>query len=207
MTREQKNAYQREWNRKNKDKKRALDKKYRETHKEQIKEISKTWREKNREHLNETIRENYKNNPEKFKARQDRYRKLHAEEIKIKNKKYKLEHKDNAKLYEQKRRKEPLYRLKCSIRSLIKESIKHKTHKTNTRTEEILGCTIDEFIKYLESKFKEGMTIENHGKWHIDHIIPISSAKTEEEVFTLNHYTNLQPLWAIDNLKKGNKII
>lgn len=51
------------------------------------------------------------------------------------------------------------------------------------------------------------MTWNNYGKWHIDHIIPISSAKTEEEVIKLNHYTNLQPLWAKDNLKKGNKII
>ena len=50
------------------------------------------------------------------------------------------------------------------------------------------------------------MTWENQGEWHFDHIIPISSAQTEEEVIKLNHYTNFQPLWAEDNLRKSNKI-
>jgi hypothetical protein len=55
--------------------------------------------------------------------------------------------------------------------------------------------------------FTEGMCWENQGEWHLDHIIPISSAQTEEEIFKLNHYSNFQPLWAEDNIKKGNKIL
>jgi hypothetical protein len=51
------------------------------------------------------------------------------------------------------------------------------------------------------------MTLENHGEWHLDHIIPISSAETEEDIMLLNHYTNFQPLWWYDNLKKGAKIL
>jgi hypothetical protein len=55
------------------------------------------------------------------------------------------------------------------------------------------------------------MTLENHGqgigKWNIDHIIPISSAQTEEEIYKLNHYTNLQPLWWEENMAKGKKIL
>jgi len=53
------------------------------------------------------------------------------------------------------------------------------------------------------------MSWENYGRngWHVDHIIPLSSAKTEEEIYKLCHYTNLQPLWEVDNIKKGNKII
>jgi len=51
------------------------------------------------------------------------------------------------------------------------------------------------------------MSWENYGDWHIDHIIPISSAKNNDEVYKLNHYTNFQPLWALDNMKKSNKII
>ena len=71
----------------------------------------------------------------------------------------------------------------------------------------ILGCTCDEFIDYIKSKFKEDMTIDNHGEWHLDHIIPLATAKTEEDVIRLNHHTNFQPLWAFDNLSKGSKII
>ena len=51
------------------------------------------------------------------------------------------------------------------------------------------------------------MSWENHGKWHIDHIIPLSTANTEEDILNLCHYTNLQPLWAEDNIKKSNKIL
>jgi len=67
----------------------------------------------------------------------------------------------------------------------------------------------DELKKYLESKFTEGMCWENYGLygWHIDHIIPLSSAKNEEELIKLCHYTNLQPLWSFDNLSKHNKIL
>ena len=69
----------------------------------------------------------------------------------------------------------------------------------------MLGIDLGGFQAYIESKFQEGMTWENYGQWHIDHIKPLSLATTEQEVVELNHYTNLQPLWAIDNLKKSNK--
>ena len=62
-------------------------------------------------------------------------------------------------------------------------------------------------IPHLEKQFAIGMSWENRSEWHIDHIIPLSSAKTEDEVYKLCHYTNLQPLWAEDNLKKSNKFI
>jgi len=58
----------------------------------------------------------------------------------------------------------------------------------------------------LEKKFVGGMSWENYGKWHIDHIIPLSSANNEDEIYKLCYYTNLQPLWSEENLKKGKKI-
>mgnify|MGYP002132731409 FL=1 len=51
------------------------------------------------------------------------------------------------------------------------------------------------------------MTWDNYGDWHIDHIIPLNSAQTEEDLYKLCHYSNLQPLWALDNLKKGSKYV
>ncbi len=62
-------------------------------------------------------------------------------------------------------------------------------------------------INYREEKFIEGMSWDNHGEWHIDHITPISYAKTEEDVLKLNHFSNFQPLWEFDNLSKGNRFI
>ena len=78
-------------------------------------------------------------------------------------------------------------------------------YSKKSRTYDILGIDYEEFKIYIENQFLEGMTWGNHGKWHLDHKIPISWGKTEEEVIKLNHYTNFQPLWTCDNLSKGNK--
>ena len=72
-----------------------------------------------------------------------------------------------------------------------------------------MGCTIKELKQHLESKFVDGMTWDNRSEWHIDHKIPCSSfdLSKKEEQQKCFHYNNLQPLWAIDNLKKSNKIL
>lgn len=100
---------------------------------------------------------------------------------------------------------DPLFKLKYSIRLLIRNSLNNLGHSKSEKTESILGCSIVEFKHYIESKFVEGMSWENRSEWHIDHIIPSSSAKTKEDLIKLNHYTNLQPLWQYDNLSKSNK--
>lgn len=81
------------------------------------------------------------------------------------------------------------------IRCLIKESIKSRGHRKDTKTYKILGCTIEYFKFHIEKQFIKGMCWENFKEWHIDHIIPISSAKTQEDVIKLNHFTNLDRDW------------
>ncbi len=101
-----------------------------------------------------------------------------------------------------KRQSDPLFALQECISSSIKSSLNRKGFSKNKRSKEILGCDITEFKSYLESKFEKWMTWDNRGLyngklnygWDIDHIIPISSATTLEEVLILNHYSNLQPL-------------
>jgi hypothetical protein len=102
---------------------------------------------------------------------------------------------------------DPLFKLTCNIRSLISSSIKRGYSKKSKKTTEILGCNFEEFKTYIESKFETWMSWEKYGRyngelnygWDIDHIIPISSAKTEEDVINLNHYTNFQPLCGYTN--------
>jgi hypothetical protein len=99
-----------------------------------------------------------------------------------------------------------MFKLKCNIRNLIRMSFKNLGYNKKSKTFQILGCTSMEFYNHIESQFVDGMNWDNRKLWHIDHIIPVSSVKTEEELIKLNHYTNLRPLWAIDNIRKSNRI-
>ena len=92
------------------------------------------------------------------------------------------------------------------IRKTIYMGIKRGGWKKNGRTQEILGCDYKFFKDFIEAKFEKGMSWSNHGEWHLDHIYPVSLAKDQNHVIELNHYTNFQPLWASDNIRKGNKI-
>jgi hypothetical protein len=113
--------------------------------------------------------------------------------------------------YQRKRKEiDPIFKFKINIRVLIGNSFKRVINggfEKNDKTELLLGCTLDEFIQHLQSLFTEGMTLKNHGEWEIDHKIPLASAKTEEEIIKLSHYTNFQPLWRFDNRSKGAKML
>lgn len=122
--------------------------------------------------------------------------------------KFKKEKTEYNKLYKRSRTITDIdFRNRCNIRGLIKSAIKRRGYKKTSKTFDILGCDYETFKSYFESLFKPGMTWENHGEWHIDHIYPVSKAKDEQHLIELNHYTNLQPLWASENFTKGNKII
>ena len=101
----------------------------------------------------------------------------------------------------------PLYYLRKQISSRTRLFLRRKGLMKSESTESMLGCDYVTFVKHIESLFKDGMNWDNKDKWHLDHIIPLSSADTVEEINKLGHYTNLQPLWAEDNLKKGNRIL
>lgn len=109
--------------------------------------------------------------------------------------------------FKNRRLNEPLFKLRCNLSTLIWVSLKRNGYSKNSKTYNILGCTFKEFKEHLEKQFLEGMNWDNSGEWHLDHIYPTSLAKDKEELLKLNNYTNFQPLWAVDNIKKGNKII
>lgn len=113
-----------------------------------------------------------------------------------------------------KRRKEdPLFALSKDLRSRLCEVVRLNRLTKRSKFYKYLGCSIEKLKSYIESQFEPWMTWENRGiynkdkpTWNIDHIIPLSIAKTEEELYKLCHYTNLRPLLALDNIKKSNKI-
>lgn len=100
----------------------------------------------------------------------------------------------------------PLVALIDAVRSRMHAAFKNKGYTKRSRTQVYLGASFEYVKVYLENKFTEGMTWDNYGTWHIDHMIPLISAKNIDELEALFHYKNLQPLWAVDNLKKGAKI-
>jgi hypothetical protein len=110
--------------------------------------------------------------------------------------------------YMKKRLKEDsFFKFQQSIRVLVNNGIRNKNYTKKSRTHEILGCDFETFKLHIERQFTKGMSWDNRSKWHIDHIYPMSLAQNEEEAIKLNHYTNLRPMWAIENISKGNRII
>ena len=133
------------------------------------------------------------NNPD----HKNNWRKNNLERVKEYYKNYDLE----------RRKTDLLYKFSSDIRSLIGGSFRRRGCRKPMKTEQILGCSIKEFQNYIIGMCPEGITLDNFNRYeyHIDHIIPLSIATTEEEVIKLCHYTNLQPLWCTENLTKSNK--
>ena len=148
---------------------------------------------KNKDHINE-VRRKRRRTPEGTKL------------LATYNKTYVKKHRKKlTEKYLERRKNDPAFKMLTTLRVRIYTVLKG-TAKSKT-TMKLLGCTIEELWKNLEKKFTKGMTRENYGKWHVDHIKPcvlfdLTDPKQQEICF---HYTNLQPLWAIDNLKKGDR--
>jgi len=100
------------------------------------------------------------------------------------------------------------YKMIRRLRNRLYYALKNRPWKKNTHFSQYIGCTQIELLNHIESQFKNGMNWEilNKGLIHIDHKIPLSSATTEEELYNLCHYKNLQPMWAVDNIKKSNNV-
>jgi hypothetical protein len=135
-------------------------------------------------------------------------------EVKAYQNKWRLENKDRYQKAKNKWvRENPTYYKNYREQSLSRKIAHHlrtrirRAVKTGSALKN-LGCTIDELRRHLESKFSEGMTWDNYGEWQIDHIYPLSKLNLEdpEQFKKACHYSNLQPLWRADNIRKLNKL-
>lgn len=154
----------------------CYEKVWRDNNKDRVKNLVTKWRINNREKSLEYGRANYAKHKEKVIAH--------------KKKRYQTE---------------PEFKLRHNLRNRLNCALK-RNYKSGSAVRD-LGCSISELKVYLESRFTNGMTWENYGEWEIDHIIPLSSfsLSNREQFLKACHYTNLQPLWWIDNNLKSNK--
>jgi len=196
------------WHDENKDKSNENNKNYRIKNRDVLIEKRKIKSETNKLRL-KLYREE---NKEKIKLKYNEKMSSRTEEDILLSKKKSKEYRDKNKdiIYQKSRERmsnDILFKCIKVIRSRISSSINRRKYTKKSSTYNILGCSYEEFRLYLESKFEAWMSWDNYGLyngelnygWDIDHIIPMSSAKTEEDVIILNHYTNLQPLCSLTN--------
>ena len=182
---------------------------YRENNAEKRKETIKNWKNKNPEYnrnyyinnielVNKRNKKWYENNKEKHRENDKIWKEKNIESVR--------EYHNNLIKYQ--RETDPLKKLIFNVRGRVYNILKNKIITKTNKTFDIVGCSPEFLKEHIEKQFTEGMSWELMGKHiHIDHIIPLSSATNEEEIYKLCHYTNLQPLWAEDNLRKSNKIL
>lgn len=137
---------------------------------------------------------------------------------KIRGVKYRKDNADKIKRYEETNRAKrnvqqkarrvthPLYAIKCRLRCRVVSFLKSKGLRKNTKTAAMLGCTYEEFKAHIERLFLPGMSWVNFSDCHIDHIVPLDAADTEADVYSLNHFTNLRPMWGPDNIAKSDTL-
>lgn len=167
-----------EWKLKNKKKIKKQQRKYKNKNRDKLKEYNKRWRQKNSDKIY-AIRKKYR---EKYRKRINKRRR-------------------------EKRKENINFRLRTIISNRIRMALSRGSK--NSISYELTGCSWEHLKLYLESLFTDGMTWDNYGKWHIDHIKPCCSFDLTDiqQQKLCFHYTNLQPLWAIDNLKKSGKLL
>ena len=160
----------------------SCEREYRQANKERMKEYKKEYYQANKKNIKESVKEYRQANKEYYNEYYKEYNK-------------------------ERRKTDPLFKMCGNLRSRTLQAFKNKGYSKNTKTQEMLGVDWDVAKQHIERQFKKGMNWNNQGEWHIDHIIPLASANTLERLEELSHYTNLQPMWAIDNLIKNDKII
>lgn len=142
----------------------------------------------------------YNSNPSKFKEKQKLIYQRDKPKIIHRCLEYQRNNRDkiNARIAS-----DPVSLMARRLRSRLQKSLSRNNCPKNSSTEDLVGCSWEHLVKHIERQFVQGMSWENRGRWHIDHIVPLASAKTKEELVALNHFTNLRPIWATENRSKS----
>ena len=174
--------YQKAYRKENADDVKAYMMQYRTEHKDELAQKQKEYNDKNREKVREWGRQYAEKNRDKLRAYRENYRKERVE-------------------------KDPLFKMSVNIRHLVANSLRRQGFSKKTRTAKILGCDYDTLWEHLKQTWLENYGTEWDGEdYHIDHIIPLSTAKTEQDIIDLCHYKNLQMLKPEHNLEKKDRL-
>lgn len=197
---------------KNKDIISARNKQYIAQNPEATKARKNAWYQENKERIAEVRRENAESLRQKSKAYKEKNREKVLAQKRVHMKMYNANNKEKVRESKRKtlkirRETDSLYRLKRNTATLIRMKLSSGGYKKKSRTHEILGCEWEFFKSHLERQFLRGMSWENRSEWHIDHIIPTSKAENEEDAIRLNHFTNLRPMWASENIAKSDRVL
>jgi len=162
---------------------------------------------KNREAKLQTVKEYTANNAQKVKDYQKKYNYEHKEETKIYNKVYRKENKVQLRIQRKEYEQKPYVKIRHNLQSRLHKALHSKNVKKTNKTLELLGCDVKTFIKWMKFQFTTGMTMDNHGEWHMDHCQPCNSfdLMDESEQKKCFHWTNIQPMWGPENLSKSDK--
>lgn len=172
---------------------------------------AKIYREKNADKIAAQRREAYLKNAEAIKGKSIAYYHKNKESCQKKNRERKSKNRQKYNQYVARQKKQnPAFAITYVLRSRMLSAIKRADGEKSEKTVDLLGCSPRFFVKYIESLFSRGMNWGNRGKgWHIDHILPCTSfdlTNTDEQRKCF-HFSNLRPVWAKENLKKGASII
>jgi len=191
----------------NPEKNREAARKYRADNPEKTLERSRAGHEKFRERERAQANQWNKNNPEKHRDNFNRWKAENAERMREHNRNWARN--NRGKINAQRREKhatDPKFAMAMRCRSRLGSALKAKGFKKGSKTADMIGCTWEQLCAHLETFFTDSINWDTRSTWHIDHIIPLASAKTMEELMELAKWTNLQPLFGPDNFAKGDKM-
>lgn len=171
-----------QWNQDNKELTKQYNARYRQNNKGRKKEYDAQYYQNNKEHIKECVVQWREDNKERKKEYDAQYQK-------------------------ERYHSDPLFNLIRKLRVRTTDAFKAKGWKKDSSTQKMLGCDWETLKIHMESQFKDGMSWDNMGEWHIDHIIPLDCARDEEELMKLCHHTNLQPMWGSENQSKSSKVL
>lgn len=181
-----------------------MNKKYRAAHPEKVREFSRRYLLKHPDRM----REYQRKHPEKINALARKWRTENPEKVSEMNRKWREANRDRTR--EASKKYYSRHPEACALRRAVTHMMRYAECRKSALSCQYVGCSTGFFRSHIESLFQPGMTWENWGEWHVDHIVPLARwdfYKHPEHLYAASHYSNLRPMWARENISKGARLV